>query len=49
MSADIITHVSASMGGGFFGGILLGYATKKVVKIIAVIAGLFVAGLAYLQ
>ena len=49
MSADIITNVSATVGGGFFGGLLLGYATKKVVKIIAVIAGLFVAGLAYLQ
>ena len=49
MSADIITNVSGTVGGGFFGGLLLGYATKKVVKIIAVIAGLFVAGLAYLQ
>ena len=49
MSADIITNVSATVGGGFFGGLLLGYATKKVVKIIAVIAGLFIVGLAYLQ
>jgi uncharacterized membrane protein (Fun14 family) len=37
------------VGGGFFGGILFGYAIKKVVKLIAVIAGLFIAGLAYLQ
>jgi uncharacterized membrane protein (Fun14 family) len=49
LSADIITNVSGTVGGGFFGGLLLGYATKKVVKIIAVIAGLFIAGLAYLQ
>jgi uncharacterized membrane protein (Fun14 family) len=37
------------VGGGFFGGLLFGYAIKKVVKLIAVIAGLFIAGLAYLQ
>ena len=37
------------MGSGFFMGILIGYALKKVIKIAAVIAGLFLAGLAYLQ
>jgi uncharacterized membrane protein (Fun14 family) len=37
------------VGGGFFRGLLFGYAIKKVVKLIAVIAGLFIAGLAYLQ
>jgi uncharacterized membrane protein (Fun14 family) len=40
---------AATMGGGFFVGILIGYALKKVIKIVAIIAGLFVAGLAYLQ
>jgi uncharacterized membrane protein (Fun14 family) len=35
--------------GGFFGGMLLGYALKKVVKLIAIVVGLFIAGLAYLQ
>jgi uncharacterized membrane protein (Fun14 family) len=49
LSTEIITSVSATLGGGFFGGLLLGYAIKKVVKLIAVIAGLFIAGLAYLQ
>jgi uncharacterized membrane protein (Fun14 family) len=49
MSADAFTSVSATIGGGFVGGLLLGYALKKVVKLIAVIAGLFIAGLAYLQ
>jgi uncharacterized membrane protein (Fun14 family) len=49
LSSDIIASVSATVGGGFFGGLLFGYAIKKVVKLIAVIAGLFVAGLAYLQ
>jgi uncharacterized membrane protein (Fun14 family) len=49
LTIDLITPISATVGGGFFGGLLLGYAIKKVVKLIAVIAGLFVAGLAYLQ
>ncbi len=49
MSTEIITSVSATLGGGFFGGLLFGYAIKKVVNLIAVIAGLFIAGLAYLQ
>jgi uncharacterized membrane protein (Fun14 family) len=40
---------AATMGGGFFAGILIGYAIKKVIKIVAVIFGLFLAGLAYLQ
>ena len=34
---------------GFFTGILLRYTLKKVIRIVAVIAGLFIAGLAYLQ
>jgi uncharacterized membrane protein (Fun14 family) len=37
------------MGGGFFVGVLIGYALKKVIKIVAVIVGLFLAGLTYLQ
>jgi uncharacterized membrane protein (Fun14 family) len=49
LTTDIITSASAIVGGGFFGGLLLGYAIKKVVKLIAVIGGLFIAGLAYLQ
>jgi uncharacterized membrane protein (Fun14 family) len=37
------------MGGGFFGGILIGYVLKKVIKKVAVIIGLFLAALAYIQ
>src|SRR5918994_2263259 len=48
LSSNLITPVSA-IGGGFFGGLLLGFALKKVVKLIAVVVGLFIAGLAYLQ
>jgi uncharacterized membrane protein (Fun14 family) len=40
---------AATIGGGFFVCILVGYALKKVIKIVAVIVGLFLAGLAYLQ
>ena len=40
---------AATMGGGFFAGVLIGYALKKVIKLLAVIVGLFLAGLAYLQ
>jgi uncharacterized membrane protein (Fun14 family) len=40
---------AATLGGGFFVGILIGYALKKVIKIATVIVGLFLAGLAYLQ
>lgn len=49
MSTDVITSITATIGGGFAGGVLLGYALKKVVKLLAVIVGLFIAGLAYLQ
>jgi uncharacterized membrane protein (Fun14 family) len=44
LSADSIASASAIVGGGFFGGLLLGYALKKVVKMIAIIVGLFIAG-----
>ena len=40
---------AATLGGGFFAGILIGYALKKVIKLVAIIVGLFLAGLVYLQ
>jgi uncharacterized membrane protein (Fun14 family) len=46
---DSIGAFAATLSGGFFAGILIGYALKKVVKLIAVVVGLFLAGLAYLQ
>jgi uncharacterized membrane protein (Fun14 family) len=49
MNIDIVGSTAATIGGGFFAGILLGYALKKVIKIAAIIVGLFIAGLAYLQ
>jgi uncharacterized membrane protein (Fun14 family) len=38
-----------SAGGGFLIGAVAGYAIKKVMKIAAVVIGLFVVGLAYLS
>jgi uncharacterized membrane protein (Fun14 family) len=49
MSSDIFISIPATIGGGFVGGLLLGYVLKKVVKLIAVVVGLFIAGLTYLQ
>jgi uncharacterized membrane protein (Fun14 family) len=38
-----------SAGGGFLFGAVAGYAIKKVMKVAAVVVGLFVAALAYLS
>ena len=40
---------AATIGGGFFVGLLVGYAIKKVIKLLAIIVGLFLVILAYLQ
>ena len=49
MSFDNIGSYASTVGGDFFVGILIEYALKKVIKLLAVIVGLFLAGLAYLQ
>ena len=49
MSIESFAPTAATLGGDFFIGILIGYALKKVIKLLAVIVGLFLAGLAYLQ
>src|SRR4051794_31128408 len=49
MSIESFGPTAVTMGGGFFVGILIGYALKKVIKLVAVIVGLFLAGLAFLQ
>ena len=46
------THLApfaGTVGGGFFVGFITGYAIKKVIKLAAVIVGLFIAAMAYLQ
>jgi uncharacterized membrane protein (Fun14 family) len=42
-------NLAPTIGGGFFAGILIGWAVKKVIKLVAIMAGLFLAGLVYLQ
>lgn len=49
MDVDNYNFSVVSMGDSFFAGILLGYATKKIVKIASLIVGLFLVGLASLQ
>jgi uncharacterized membrane protein (Fun14 family) len=49
MNTDTLTSISTSIGGGFFGGLLIGYALKKVIKMLAVVVGMFMAALAFLQ
>ncbi|MGC1928611.1 MAG: FUN14 domain-containing protein [Candidatus Nitrosopolaris sp.] len=44
-----VEEILFSAGGGFLLGAVAGYAIKKVMKIAAVVVGLFVAGLAYLS
>jgi uncharacterized membrane protein (Fun14 family) len=44
-----LSFIGTTLGGGFFAGALIGFALKKVIKILAVVVGLFFAGLAYLQ
>jgi uncharacterized membrane protein (Fun14 family) len=49
MNTDTLTSMSATVGSGFFVGLLIGWALKKVIKMLAAIVGLFLAGLAFLQ
>jgi uncharacterized membrane protein (Fun14 family) len=44
---DTFESVAATIGGGFFVGVLIGYTLKKVLKILAVVVGLFFAALAW--
>ena len=49
MNIENFAPVATAIGGGFFVGLLIGFSLKKVVKILAIVVGLFFAGLAYLQ
>jgi uncharacterized membrane protein (Fun14 family) len=48
MATDLAPF-AGTVGGGFFIGFITGYAIKKVIKLAAVIVGLFVAALAYME
>jgi uncharacterized membrane protein (Fun14 family) len=49
MSVDTFTSIPATIGGGFFGGATSWLCIKEDSQAIAIIVGLFIAGLAYLQ
>ena len=44
-----IAHFAGTVGGGFFVGFIAGFAIKKVMRLAAIIIGLFIATLAYLE
>ncbi len=48
IATDLVPF-AGTVGGGFLTGLITGYAIKKVIKLAAVIVGLFFAALAYLQ
>src|SRR5215813_2292488 len=47
--ATDLAPFAGTVGGGFFIGFITGYAIKKVIKLVAVIVGLFIAALTYLE
>ena len=49
MLTNLITPLTGELGIGGLGGFLVGFAFKKVAKIVAVIAGLGMLGLWYLS
>ena len=42
-------NLLVSIGGGFLGGVFIGYVLKRIIKIVDIIVGFFLAALAYLQ
>ena len=49
MTVEIIPSALLSLGSGGIVGFVIGFALKKVVKILAIIAGIFLGSLIYLQ
>ncbi|MFZ0514741.1 MAG: FUN14 domain-containing protein [Candidatus Nitrosopolaris sp.] len=49
MMATDLAPFAGTVGGGFLIGLITGYAIKKLMKLAAVIIGLFIAALAYLE
>ena len=48
MATDLAPFAD-TVGGGFFIGLITGYAINKIIKLAAVIVGLFIVALAYLE
>lgn len=49
MNPESLEPIVAAVCGGFFAGLLTGWALKKVIKLAAVVVGLFIGALIYLQ
>ena len=49
ISTTDIAPFAGTVGGGFLAGLITGWAIKKVLKLAAIIIGLFIAALAYLE
>ncbi len=49
ISTTDIAPFAGTVGGGFFVGLIMGWAIKKVTRFAAIIIGLFIAALAYLE
>ncbi len=49
MTIEIIPSALLSLGSGGIVGFVIGFALKKVMKILAIIAGIFLGALIYLQ
>jgi len=49
MSSDSFGPMTVTIGGGFFAGLITGWALKKIIKLAAVVVGLFLGALFYLQ
>jgi uncharacterized membrane protein (Fun14 family) len=49
MNIENIAPILTSSGFGMMGGFLMGFAIKKVMKVLAIIAGIFLSILAYFE
>jgi len=49
LNIENIASMSVTIGRGFFVGVLIERDLKKVVKIVAIVIGLFFVGIIYLQ
>ena len=49
MNIQSFGSTAATLSSGFFVGLLIGYALKRVIKLLAIFVRLFLAALAYFQ
>jgi len=49
LNIDNLGYIFTTISGGFFAGLVTGWALKKVIKLAALVVGLFLGALIYLQ